>query len=264
MEQEHELALPQGGLIDTISIDDEVFLAVARPVFSGCGQAYIVRCNAKLKCKIHQQITTRAVFVQFFKQSGQSYLFVGHYGNSSIGCPSYPEILKFEPITGAFLSEYNVTGALYTSHQSLSSSDIVVQNIASLIPSAVLNSPPQSSPIDALGTLVSTIPALSRVFVVNGTTYLVRAHAWTNLCGIEVFIIDRRSLVAIRLQRIATGEVLGFEIGYLEGRMVLVVAERRPPENEKVKLYSFIEERRSFFYYKRIHVGGTCFDYFKS
>ena len=256
MEQEHEIALPQGGHLDSIIIGDEVFVAVARPVFSGCGNAYILCCDFKLSCKIHQQFRTQATLIQFFKESADFFVFIGHFGKTSHGCPLHPEILKYDATRGVFTSKYNVTSSVYKTQKNLSLSDTVVQNLAALIPPALLGSPVQPSPVDAIGSLKKSIPALTRVFVVNGTTYLVRAHARTNIYGIDVFIINRKTLAARRLQRIGTREVLTIDIGQLEGRVLLAVAENRPPGNDMVRLYSFIEERRSFFYYKRIHVAG--------
>ena len=246
--------------MDTITIGNQVFIAVAPSPFSGCGHAYILRCDVTLACKIHQQIRTRAIFIQFFMQLGDLYVFVGHYGDNSSGCSSYPEIFKYNTSTGLFASLYNVTSAVYRTQQSLSSSNIVVQNLASLLPPGVLGSPLQASPLDALGTQSITAPTLSRVFVANNITYLIRAHAWTDFHGIDVFIIDRKSLVARKLQRIATRAVVGLDIGYIDGRIVLAVADSRSGK-EMVKLYSFIEERQSFYYYKCIHITGKLICY---
>ena len=194
--------------------------------------------------------------MHFFKQFGDLYIFIGHYGDNSSGCSSYPEIFKYNTSTSLFTSLYNVTKTVYRTQHNLSSSNTVIQNLASLLPSGFLGSPLQTSPLDALGTLSSTIPALSRVFVANDTTYLIRVHAWTNIYGIDVFTIDRKSLVARKLQRIPTRAVIGLDVGYIDGRIVLAVADSRSPGKEMVKLFSFLEERRSFFYYKCIHITG--------
>ena len=256
LEKKYEIAISKGGFIDSVNIDNEVYIAISRPPFSGCGQAYILRCNEKLSCKINQRITTQAIFIQFYKQLDDHFVFVGHYGDNTTGCSYYPEIFKFDKSKRVFTSLYNVTSNFYKSHENLSSSDIVVQNLASLIPSALLSSPLYPTPIDALGTLKSTIPALSRIFVKNSITYLARAHAWTNVYGIEVFTINRKTLAAQRFQQITTREVSAFEIGDVEQKKMLVVAEGRSGSEKVVKLYSFVSERQLFYYYRSVPVAG--------
>lgn len=251
MEKLNELAISQGGSIDSINIGNEVFLAVARPAYSGCGEAYILHCGADMTCSIKQLIKTRAINIQFFTDAGGYYVFIQHFGSQSSGCSSYPEILKYVRHNGKFETFYNVTSSLYERQRNLSMIDTVVQNIASLVASV-----PVSTPIGALGTMIKGLPALSRVFFRNGTTYWVQAMAWTGTYGIEVSTINRSTLVARVLQKITTSEVTAMDIGYIERRTMLIVAQRRAGREKDIVLFS-LEEGRGFFFYQRIQVAGT-------
>lgn len=262
IERVQDLAVLKGGYVDAINIGNEVYVAVARPAYSGCGDAHILRCNAHLRCEVHMLIKTQAIYIQFYEQSGDYFAFVGHYGSYSTGCPSFPEILKFDQQSKSFTSLYNVTSHVYGTEKNLSLSDTVVQNIASLIPTALLTSPLHPRPIVYLGTLSTSLPTLSRVFSRNGVTYLVQALATDGTNSIELSNINKSTLAPTTLQKITTSEVTAIDIGYVEERTMLIVAEGRPGSDKDVKLFSFFDSVGKFYFFQKVSIAGIAINYF--
>ncbi|XP_065071330.1 uncharacterized protein LOC135696002 isoform X2 [Rhopilema esculentum] len=257
IEKSQTFSMSNGGHLDTKTIGDLVYIAVARKLQSGCGPAYILQCTSTLTCKTHQVIKTQATFVQFYDIAGETYIFAGHYGSNTTGCPVYPEILKYDKIKHLFVSLYNVTSSLYANLMGVSSNDVVVQNLASLIPYTLLTSSLFDAPITALGSLVSSPPALTRTFRVNGTVYLITASVYGDTQQLDFFILNTTTFATTKLQPIKISEVKEMDVGVIDGKVMLAVAQGRRSDNYDITIHMFVEEQKLFYFYQKIEVKAV-------
>ena len=246
-----------GGQLDAITIDGFVFVTIARDLKSGCGPAFILRCTPSLECKQHQKIDTPAIHMQFFKLNGKTYILVCHFGKNSKACPVIPQILQYEPKVEKFLPSDFITGSPDSSISRILSNPIVVQNVASLIPTQLLSKALLKAPIAVLGSnFTQSPPVMTRSFKINGTTYLLTASKCDGIPCIELFVLKTRTMVGKKLQRIATREVSSFDVGLVDGCFMLAVAEGRLGKDRDVKSYMFVEKRKLFYLHQSSSIDG--------
>ena len=249
--------LLNGGQIDAITIGGIVFVAIARDFTSGCGPALILRCSTSLKCVQIQEIKTSAIHMQFFKLKGKTYILVCHFGKKSKACPVSPEIRQYEPKIGKFVPYEFITGSIDSRRSHVLDNPIVVQNVASLIPTRLFSKALLKAPIDALGSnFTLSPPAMTRSFKVSGTTYLLTASKCDGIPCIELFALKTSTMVGQKLQRIATREVSSFDVGLVDGCFMLAVAEGRLGKDRDVKSYMFVEKRRLFYLHQSSSIDG--------
>lgn len=245
--------------MDATTIDGFVFITIARELKSGCGPAYILRCTPLLKCIKHQVITTQAIHMQFFKSKGKTYILVCHFGKkSSKACPLVsPQILQYEPDTKTFVPSHVITGSLDSSISHMLSNPIVAQNVASLIPTPLINKALLKAPIATLGSeFTQSPPVMTRSFKINGTTYLLTASKCHGMPCIELFVLKTNTMAGEKLQMITTREVSAFDVGLVNGRFMLAIAEGRLGKDREVKCYMFVEKRRRFHLHQSSAIEG--------
>eukprot|EP00794_Sanderia_malayensis_P005492 gene5492-6177_t len=240
------------GQVHSISIGDYEFVSIARYSGSSCGPAHILKCTTSLSCVIHQVIRTRAINMYFYPVANEVYLFVGHWGQLTDGCSTYPEILRYDKITGRFASYFNVTLSLYSSIQMIKRDQVLTANIMALIPVKLLSSDLFTTPTSSLGSILTQKPAMTRTFVNNGSTFLVTASVLVNIYYIEVFKLNRTTLEATKIQQIPTREVSSIEVGMINDKIMLASAEGRHSTSRDVKIYEFTPAKNIFYFYQRV------------
>ena len=72
------------GEIDSVIIGNHVYVSIARPPKSGCGDGYILKCTFSMECTLLQTILTNSPKIEFFEYNTSSgvsnvSMFVGHW-----------------------------------------------------------------------------------------------------------------------------------------------------------------------------------------
>ena len=90
------------GEIDSIIIGNHVYVSIARPPKSGCGDSYILKCTFSMECNLLQTILTNSPKMEFFEYNTSNgvsnvSMFVGHWksGKDTRTLRNYIKILLF-------------------------------------------------------------------------------------------------------------------------------------------------------------------------
>jgi len=237
------------GSVHSTQIGDDIYVSIARAKGSGCGPAYILKCDQLMECEIHQIFETNALDIEFFEYQTQEAVLVSHWDSGlNNTCKSESEIFVFKANAKRYLPHQSLNKKLFESEYApyIKSSTILQPYIEKAY--GKYKTDKKSSE--------RTLPRDIKSFKHADKEYLVVGGYEEDSDFVDVLHVVGKNLSFIRVQQRIKSNGRHVSVGKLNGKRP-VIATSSDGQQGSIQLYAFNEKKNKFEFYQRVNKAAS-------